>query len=169
MILKVLINLRRGLTLVELLLVIVIIIVLTGIAIPVSANYINGRQLYNAATQVQQDLLLVQNFAITHSTESKFKITFSNSGSYVYEKDENGTSLVTRTFPSSISIYEFTINGTSTTLPKSFNFDNQARLRQTGSSSTCYIDIYLQLANGAKQIKVSVSQIGRVTIEWIKQ
>jgi len=164
------VNKKTGFTLIELLLVIVIIIVLTGIAIPVSANYINGRQLYNAATQVQQDLLLVQNLAITHSTETKFKITFIDAKSYKYEKDEEGKVITARTFPSSINIYDLKINGSSASINNnSFNFDNQGRLRQTGSSSACYIDIYLQLANGTKQIKVSVSQIGRVTIEWIKQ
>ena len=163
------INLKKGFTLIELLLVIVIIIVLTGIAIPVSANYINGRQLYNAATQVQQDLLLVQSLAITHSTESYFKITFIDAKSYKYEKDEEGKIITTRTFPSSITISGLKIDGSSAPINNSFNFDNQGRLRQTGSSSACYIDIYLQLANGTKQIKVSVSQIGRVTIEWIKQ
>jgi prepilin-type N-terminal cleavage/methylation domain-containing protein len=163
-------QIRKGFTLIELLLVIVIVIILTGIAIPVSANYINGRQLYNAATQVQQDLLLVQNLAITHSTETKFKITFTNSKSYIYEKVEDSSQTVTRNFPSSIEIYDLKINGTSVLpFPKSFNFDNQGRFHQTGVSDPCSLEVYLQLGNGAKQIKVIVSQIGRVTIVWEKQ
>jgi len=169
MTLKGFIRLKKGFTLIELLLVIVIVIILTGIAIPVSANYINGRQLCNTATQVQQDLLLVQNLAITHSTETKFKITFSNSRSYTYEKVEDGSKTVTRNFPSSIEIYDLKINGASASLPQSFNFDNQGRLHKTDISDACSLEVYIQLGNGTKQIKVVVSPIGRVIIEWEKK
>ena len=161
---------RLGFTLIELLIVIAIIIILIGIAVPLSAGYITERNVYNAATQIQQDLLLVQNLAITHSTESKFKITFTNSKSYTFETDESGSKTVTRNFPSSIEIYDLKINGANAySFPKPFNFDNQGRLHQTGDPNPCSIDIYLQLNNGTKQIKVSVSPIGRVTIDWIKQ
>ena len=159
---------RKGFTLIELIIVIAIIIILTGIAIPVSVNYINERQVYNAATQIQQDLLLVQNLSITHSTETKFKITFTNSKSYTYEADEIGSKTVTRNFPSSIEIYDLKIGGTSILpFPEAFNFDNQGRLHQTGDPNPCSIDIYIQLGGGVKQIKVSVSPIGRVTIDWV--
>ena len=159
---------RRGFTLIELLIVIVIIIILVGVGVPLSAGYITERNVYNAATQVQQDLLLVQNLAITHSTETKFKITFTNSKSYTYEADEIGLKTVTRNFPSSIEIYDLMIDGTSDySFPKSFNFDNQGRLHESGVSDPCSIEVYLQLSNGIKQIKVVISIIGRVKIDWI--
>jgi prepilin-type N-terminal cleavage/methylation domain-containing protein len=156
---------RKAFTLIELIIVIAIIIILTGIAVPLSAGYITERNVYNAATQIQQDLLLAQNLAITHSTETKFKITFTNSKSYTYETDESGSKTVTRNFPSSIEIYGLKIDGTSALLSKSFNFDNQGRLHQTGESNFCSIDVYIQIGGGAKQIKVSVSPIGRVTVQ----
>ena len=62
------INNRKGFTLIELLIVVVIIITLSGIAVPISAKFIAERSLYNAAVQIQQDILLIQNLAITHSS-----------------------------------------------------------------------------------------------------
>jgi prepilin-type N-terminal cleavage/methylation domain-containing protein len=159
---------KSGFTLIELIIVIAIIIILTGVAVPLSAGYITERNVYNAATQIQQDLLLIQNLAITHSTESKFKITFTNSKSYTFETDESALKTVTRNFPSSIGIYDLKIEGISILpFPKSFNFDNQGRLHKTGDLNPCSLEVDIQLSNGAKQIKVIVSTIGRVTIEWI--
>jgi prepilin-type N-terminal cleavage/methylation domain-containing protein len=164
---KILSKNHKGFTLIELIIVIVIIIILVGVGVPLTAGYITERNVYNAATQVQQDLLLVQNLSITHSTESKFKITFSDSSSYLYETDESGTKTVSRNLGSNINIYDLKIDGTSTSLSKSFNFDNQGRLHQTDVLNPCSIEVYLQLSNGTKQIKVVVSPIGRVIIDWI--
>jgi len=166
--LKLLARNRRGFTLIELIIVVAIIVIIGATAPMLSSGIIVERQVYNAATQVQQDLLLVQNLAITHSTETKFKITFTNSKSYTYEADEIGLKTVTRNFPSSIEIYDLMIDGTSDySFPKSFNFDNQGRLHESGVSDPCSIEVYLQLSNGIKQIKVVISIIGRVKIDWV--
>lgn len=146
---------------------------MAGLAVPLSSDYVSSRQLYNIATQLQQDLLLVQNSAITHSTESNFPITFNtfkSSSGYEYATDEAGTKKVTRTLPSSVNIYDVKVNGTSVTLPVSVNFDNQGILhkRLTGDTGTCTLEVDIQFTGGTKQIKVVVSQIGRVSIEWIK-
>ena len=166
--LKLLARNRRGFTLIELIIVVAIIVIIGATAPMLSSGIIVERQVYNAATQVQQDLLLVQNLAITHSTETKFKITFTNSKSYTYEADEIGLKTVTRNFPSSIEIYDLMIDGISDySFPKSFNFDNQGRLHESGVSDPCSIEVYLQLSNGIKQIKVVISIIGRVKIDWV--
>jgi len=112
---------RKAFTLIELLIVVAIIIIMAGLAVPLSSDYVSSRQLYNIATQLQQDLLLVQNLAITHSTESKFPITFKSSSSYEYATDEAGTKKVERTLPSSVNIYDVKVGGAGVTLPVSFN------------------------------------------------
>jgi prepilin-type N-terminal cleavage/methylation domain-containing protein len=73
------VNSRSGFTLIELLIVTAIIIIMAGIGIPLTASYVNERQLYNAATQIQQDLLLVRNMAIRYSSgtsSTDFEIYF---------------------------------------------------------------------------------------------
>jgi len=40
--------------------------------------------------------------------------------------------------------------------------------RLTGDTGTCTLEVYIQFTGGSKQIKVSVSPIGRVSVEWIK-
>ena len=140
-----------------------IIIVLTGIAIPVSANYINGRQLYNAATQIQQDLLLVQNKAITYSAgkdSGKFEIYFyPSANTYYFEADENASfsspssmtgKIVTRKFSSSIKI-----GGISEGWH--IAFDNQGIPYPAGGT--------IEISLGSKKLSVEISPIGRVTIK----
>ena len=164
------VNKKAGFTLIELLLVIVIIIILTGIAIPVSANYINGRQLYNAATQIQQDLLLVQNLAITHSTDPsanpsdaskrKFEVYFyPSANTYYFEAEENSVfnspssmsgKVITRKFSSSIKV-EGVSEGWH------IAFDNQGIPYPAGGT--------IEISLGNKKLKVVISPIGRVTVE----
>lgn len=164
-------QIKKGFTIIEIIIVVAIIIIMAGLAVPLSSDYVSSRQLYNIATQLQQDLLLVQNLAITHSTESKFPITFKSSSSYEYATDEAGTKKVERTLPSSVNIYDVKVGGAGVTLPVSFNFDNQGILhkRLTGDTGTCTLEVYIQFTGGSKQIKVSVSPIGRVSVEWIKK
>jgi Tfp pilus assembly protein FimT len=68
---------RKAFTLFELIIVIAIIIIMVGVAAPMTSSYIVERSLYNAAAQVQQDIRLAQHLAITHSTTSEFKIHFT--------------------------------------------------------------------------------------------
>ena len=148
---------KAGFTLIELLLVVVIVVILAGIAIPVSAGFINERQLYNAATQVQQDLLLAQNLAITHSTTDKFKVTFSPStNSYTVVTSEDSTKIITRKFSSSLS---FTVSfpGGGNVI----NFDNQGIPHPGGGV------INISNTSSTKVVTVTISTIGRVKIDWV--
>lgn len=161
---------RNGFSLIELLLVIVIIIIITGISISIGSSYVVERSIYNTATQIQQDLLLIQNLSITHSTETDFKITFNaDKKTYIYEKSEDGVNKVNRSLNSGISIYDLKVNGLSKALPLSFNFDDQGRLHETGNTNNCTLEIFIENANKSKQAKVEVSIVGRVKVEWINR
>lgn len=161
---------RNGFTLIELLLVIVIIIIITGISISIGSGYVVERSIYSVATQIQQDLLLIQNLSITHSTETDFKITFNaDKKTYVYEKSEDGANKVNRNLNSGISIYDLRVDGSSKNLPLSFNFDDQGRLHETGNSNNCRLEIYIENNNKSKQVMIEVSVVGRVRIEWINR
>lgn len=59
---------RRGVTLIELLIVVAIVVILGATVPMLTSGVVVERQMYNTAAQLQQDLLLVQNMAITHSS-----------------------------------------------------------------------------------------------------
>jgi len=177
------INNRKGFTLIELLIVVVIIITLSGIAVPISAKFIAERSLYNAAVQIQQDILLIQNLAITHSSGnvSRFRIRFyPGLNRYVIEESEDANlvtgagKVVTRqlktvfAFPFYFgkNVPDSVVFGVSSVPPKSYvelSFNNMGNPFQGGGH------INLIDKSGSKQIKVIVSVIGRVRIEWVKR
>jgi prepilin-type N-terminal cleavage/methylation domain-containing protein len=202
MTLKGFIRLKKGFTLIELLIVIVIIIVLTGIAIPVSVNYINERQVYNAATQIQQDLLLVQNLAITHSSDStsgRFEIYFYPSDNKYYvettEKPNEDAEfdpvtktikyekVITRQFSSTLGFPKFFEKDTPPSVKlydkngvvKSVPLENYIAISFNNFGEPtlyCHSDdndsgIIIANSSLSKVIKVEVTQIGRVKIDWI--
>jgi prepilin-type N-terminal cleavage/methylation domain-containing protein len=164
-------NSKPAFTLIELLIVIVIIIILTGIGIPLSVGYISERQIYNAAAQIQQDLLLVQNKAITYSAgkdSGKFEIYFyPSTNTYYFEDNENASfispssmsgKIVTRQFSSAFKI-ENVSEGWH------IAFDNQGLPYPNGATSPSGATITVSIGNGSKKLNVVISPIGRVTIE----
>lgn len=174
---------RKAFTLIELLISIVIIITLTGIAVPVSARFIAERALYNAAAQIQQDILLIQNLAITHSSDSlaRFRIRFyPTQNRYVIEASEDANlvtgkgKLIKRKFPVTLgfpmyfgkNVPDSAVFGVKSVPPYSYvelNFNNVGNPHQGGGH------INLINKSGTMQIRVIVSIIGRVRIEWIKR
>jgi len=150
------------------------------VAAPMTSSYIVERSLYNAAARVQQDIRLVQQLAITHSTTSKFRIYFDpTNNEYKIEASEDANyetpagKIITRKFndaygfpeyfdsslPNSDSI-EF---GSSSVIPIDLNFDNLGH-PDPGSG---YVN--LQNSSGSKIIKVEVSVIGRINIVWVQR
>ena len=174
---------RKAFTFIELIVVIAIIIILAGIGIPFTSNVIAERSLYNAATQVQQDILLIQNLAITHSSDNaaRFRIRFyPTQNRYVIEASEDanlvtGTGkLIKRQFTSTLgfplffgkNVPDSVVFGVKSCPPSSYldvSFNNSG-VPHTGGGHINLIN-----KSGSKQIKVIVSLIGRVRIEWVKK
>jgi prepilin-type N-terminal cleavage/methylation domain-containing protein len=158
---------RKGFTLIELLIVIVIIIILVGVGVPLSAGYITERNVYNAATQIQQDLLLVQNLAITHSSDSssgRFEIYFYPSeNKYYLETTEDAVftppsnmtgKVITRKFSTALKFSGYSDGGYVA-------FDNQGIPHPSGGVIT------LSNTSESKVVTVTISPIGRVKIDWV--
>jgi prepilin-type N-terminal cleavage/methylation domain-containing protein len=174
---------RKAFTLIELIVVIAIIIILTGIGIPFTSNVIAERSLYNAAAQVQQDILLIQNLAITHSSDNtvRFRIRFfPQSNEYRIETTEDANlvsgkgKIIKRKFTSSVgfplffdkNVPDSVVFGVKSCPPSSYldvSFNNSG-VPHTGGGHINLIN-----KSGSKQIKVIVSLIGRVRIEWVKK
>jgi prepilin-type N-terminal cleavage/methylation domain-containing protein len=163
-------NYKPAFTLIELIIVIAIIIILTGIAVPLSAGYTTERQVYNAATQIQQDLLLIQNLAITHSSDSssgRFEIYFYPSDNkYYVETTEDAIftspssmtgKVITRQFSSAL---KFSLS--SSLSDGKINFNNIGIPNPSGESVITILN-----TSESKVVTVTISTIGRVTIEWI--
>jgi len=165
-------SLRKAFTLFELIIVVAIIIIMVAVAAPMTSSYIVERSLYNTAAQIQQDIRLAQQLAITHSTTSQFKIHFDPANnSYTVETSEGGSKIITRNFNDALGfpVY-FSIDdpksvvfGTSSAPPDSIvdlNFDNLGH----PPPDSGYVN--LQNSSGSKKIQIIVSVIGRVKIEW---
>jgi Tfp pilus assembly protein FimT len=175
---------RKAFTLIELLIVIGIIMILLGVGVPITSNIIAERSLYNAAAQVQQDILLAQNLSISHSSDSsaRFRIRFyPQLNEYRIETTEDSNivtgsgKIIKRKFNSNLGFPVYfgkSVPDSVTFGPKSIpstcsaldvNFNNEGVPRQGGGH------VNLMNKSGSKQIKVIVSIIGRVRIEWIKR
>ena len=174
---------RKAFTLIELIIVIAIIVIISAAAPMLSSGIIVERQVYNAATQIQQDLLLVQNLAITHSSDNaaRFRIRFYPAQNrYVIEASEDANlvtgkgKLIKRQFTSTVgfplyfnkNVPDSVVFGVSSVPPKAYvdlSFNNVGNPFQGGGH------INLINKSGSKQVKVIVSLIGRVRIEWVKK
>ena len=137
---------------------------------PLSAGYITERNVYNAATQIQQDLLLVQNLAITHSSDStsgRFEIYFFPSlNKYYVETTEDAELDTTDPSNPTIKTGKVITREFSTALKFSSDLDYIAFNNQ-GIPYPNESIITISNTSESKVIKVTISPIGRVTIDWI--
>ena len=172
---------RKAFTFIELIIVIGIIVILATIVTGVSSGFFIDRAMYNDATRIQQDILMVQNLAITHSSGSltRFRIRFYPSlNKYIIEASEDanlesGTGkLIERQFSSTIGFPVFFGKSTPDSLkfglsiiPPGLIFDlnfNNMGVPYQGEG-----DINLINSSGQRQIQIVVSVIGRVNVAWV--
>jgi len=165
---------RKAFTLFELIIVVAIIIIMVAVAAPMTSSYIVERSLYNTAAQIQQDIRLAQQLAITHSTTSKFEIHFDPANnSYTVETSEDGSKIITRNFNDAYGFPEYFDSslpdsdsikfGGSSTIPIDLNFDNLGHPHPGNG----YVN--LQNGSGSKKIQIIVSVIGRIHITWVQR
>ena len=173
---------RKAFTFIELVIVIGVIIVLSGILTGVTSGFFIDRAMYNEATRIQQDILLIQNLAITNASGSqyRFEIRFYPSlNKYIIEASEDANfttgegKLITRQLGSTIGFPEYfgksvpdsVLFGTSSVPPSSYidlSFNNMGVPYQGEG--------HINLITGSgRQIQVTVSVIGRVLIGWIQR
>jgi Tfp pilus assembly protein FimT len=175
---------RKAFTLFEVVIVVAIIIIMVTVGVPFTSNIIVERSLYNAAAQVQQDIRLVQELAIAYSNNSPahFRIHFyPERNEYKIEADYGANyvlgsgKIITRKFndaygfpryfgkdvPDSAVFGSKSVPGTAATI--TLNFNNHGVSKQGAGHIT------LINGSGTKEIKVIVSVIGRVRIEWVKR
>jgi prepilin-type N-terminal cleavage/methylation domain-containing protein len=162
---------RKAFTLIELIIVIAIIVIISATAPMLSSGIIVERQVYNAATQIQQDLLLVQNLAITHSAgkdSKRFEIYFYPSPSknkYYVETTEDAVfdpssekpisgKVIVRKFSSALKFLGYADGGY-------IAFDNQ------GIPYPSVGVITISNTSESKKLTVTISTIGGVKIDWV--
>ncbi len=174
---------HNAFTLLELIVVFTIIIFFTTFGVPVLSNILVDYALYNASVQLQQDILLIQNLAITNSSNSlaRFRIRFYPSQNrYIIEASEEANlvlgkgKLIERKLPPSIgfpmffgkNVPESVVFGANSAPPNLYidlSFNSVGNPFQGGG----HINLVSQSFN--KQTSIVVSVIGRTRIEWIKK
>jgi type II secretory pathway pseudopilin PulG len=155
-------RLRKAFTLFEVIIVVAIIIIMVTVGVPFTSNIIVERSLYNAAAQVQQDIRLAQQLAITHSTDPsanpsdptlrKFEIYFYPSDNKYYVEATEDAEFD----PASqiiISGRVITSNNLGEPMLYCHSDDNDS-------------GIMLSNATLSKEIKIIISPIGRIYIKW---
>ena len=91
---------RPAFTLIELIIVVAVLIIVAAMVPGLTSGPILDRRMYNAAAQLQQDLILVQNMAITHSSGgpgyssgSRYVMRlYLSSNAFAYQTTEDGAS-----------------------------------------------------------------------------
>jgi len=191
---------RPAFTLIELIIVVAVLIIVAAMVPGLTSGPILDRRMYNAAAQLQQDLILVQNMAITHSSGgpgyssgSRYVMRlYLSSNAFAYQTTEAGASpsessptpgaagIVVRQMGSVFGFPAFfgktspasvTIGSTNVTSDcVDVVFDNQGLPYWSQDDGTTWTSgtgsIMVTNSSASKQIQVTVSVIGRVSIAW---
>jgi len=183
---------KRGFTFLELVIVIALIMIIMGVSFSVMPNVITERAVYNTALQIQQDILLVQNKAITNSTtwnSGKFEIYFYPSDNIYYvETDANASfnsstktytgKVYVRKMPSGVILDKIvlatndpittTVSSPPTTYIK-LTFDNFGTPNYFCVSNDDNWGIFIRNSSGSKIVRVDISKLGSISVEWVKR
>ena len=183
---------KRGFTLLELVIVIALIMIIMGVSFSVMPNVITERAVYNTAIQIQQDLLLVQNKAITNSTtwnSGKFEIYFYPSDNIYYvETDANASfnsstktytgKVYVRKMPSGVILDKIVLatndsNQSQVSAPPAnyirLTFDNFGTPNYFCVSNDDNWGIFIRNSSGSKIVRVNISKLGSISVEWVKR
>lgn len=197
---------RSGFTLIELIVVVGVLIIVAAMVPGLTSGPILDREMYNAAAQFQQDLLLVQNMAVTHSSGGPpggspryLMRLYLGDNAFAYETTETysaptpsvpspSSGIVMRRMTSVFGFPAFfgtappasvTIGSTNVTSScVDVVFDNQGlpywRWQISGGVWAAWTSpgtagsIMVTNRSASKQIQVTVSVIGRVSIAWVQ-
>lgn len=181
--------------------VVAIVAILSALAPMLASGTVLKRQMYSAATQLRQDVLLVQNQAITHSSGGPGSAAgfamrlYLADNAFAYWTTEGatpssgssvpapGTGVVVRTMPSTLGFplhfgkslpASVTIGSAAATSNcVDIVFDNQGLPYWSQDSGTDWTaagtagSVTLVDSSLSRQIQITVSVIGRVTVEWV--
>lgn len=165
-------------TLIELVIVIAIMAIMGALAPMITSGVVLERQMYNTAAQLQQDLLLVQNQAITYSTDPAahpteaeatkrlFEIYFDTSDNRYFVESTTDAAfnspismtgkVLTRQLSSSMKL---SLDSTLAAKPY-ISFNNQGIPYPSPGVIT------VSNTSGTKRLTVTVSPIGRAKVDW---
>jgi type II secretory pathway pseudopilin PulG len=149
---------REAFTLIELGIVVAVVIIMAAAGAPILGNMLTERRVAGEAVRLQQDLRLIQQYAITRRVLSS--IVFDGSAQ-TYTYTLNGTTTVR----SMTSIVQMDIgSGFSGTL----SFDSfGSPLQGTSTPLSAAVQIGFQNATGSKRMVVSIQPVlGRVDTVW---
>jgi len=171
---------NKGFTLVELAVVISIIIIISLYAPSFFSDMVLERQVRNIALQFHQDLLFIQNLAVSQGTDPslhpndsslrKFEIYFYPSlNCYYVEADDNAVFISPTNYTGKIYIRNFGTNIKFSLQNNNFDssyiaFNNRYLPFPSGGNV-----ITVSTINENKILTVTISPIGRLKIDWIKK
>lgn len=170
---------KKGFTLAEIAIVIAIIVIIMSFLPSLYSDMIVNKEIYNSALQIHQDLLLIQNLALTHSTDPryypdnsekrKFEIYFYPSlNCYFIEMDEKAHFISPQNYSGKVIKREF--SSSLEFLLEKNNYDgsyiafNNQNIPYPNDNK-----ITISTKNKNKIITIFISQIGRIKIEWEKK
>ena len=140
-----------GFTVMELVVVIAVAMLITGIAVPSFLSWLPTLRLSNGARQVATDLQLARMKAI--SQNAKFRLNFTSGTSYEFQKDNSGFGYESGPFslPEGITVTETTPFTTSEFQPR-------------GTANTGVGISTITLSNGSDTKQVAIKLVGRVNV-----
>ncbi len=105
---------QKGITLLEVLVAVVIMVVMTALALPSISKFSEGLSLRSAATRMSTMMRLAQRYAINYNAVYRIDISPSQNWAALYSNDSAGELIGTVYRPPNlIAIATTTINGTS--------------------------------------------------------